>query len=84
MSEGDSWKKKRKILHRVFNFQLLKNMTGMISEICDEAIREREKATKYEGDQFVDYKLFDLAAKIFSTVIIKGFLGGGDISEYLI
>jgi cytochrome P450 len=34
-SEGDNWKKKRKILSKVFNFDLIQENIPKISEICD-------------------------------------------------
>ena len=49
-TEGEAWKKKRKILNRIFNFEMIKNMTEQIAEICDDAFQEVEasaKKTKY-------------------------------------
>lgn len=37
-SEGDVWKRKRRIINKVFNFELIKNMTVKIAELCDQAI----------------------------------------------
>ena len=49
-SEGDSWKHKRKILNRVFNFQMVKSLAGKISQICDHSIRTIElEAKKVDG-----------------------------------
>ena len=38
IDEGELWKKKRKILNKVFNFQFIKDMTKKMAEICDESI----------------------------------------------
>ena len=42
-SEGDVWKRKRKIINKVFNFELIKSMTWKIAELCDRAIEGIEK-----------------------------------------
>lgn len=35
-SEGDIWKNKRKLLSKVFNFELIKGNISKVSEICDK------------------------------------------------
>ena len=35
-SEGESWKRKRKIMSKLFNFELLKENIPKICSICDK------------------------------------------------
>ena len=48
-AEGDEWKKKKKILTSVFNFNFIKNQTPKIIRICDEAMDYIEKKHKKEN-----------------------------------
>ena len=45
-SEGEVWKRKRRIVNKVFNFDLIKSLTGKVSDLCDKAIIEVEKTAK--------------------------------------
>ena len=40
-SEGDIWKKKkRKLLNRIFNFDMIKGFTKQVTEICENSLTE--------------------------------------------
>ena len=49
-SEGGVWKRKRKIISKVFNFDLISKITPKISKICDAALEELESKSKLEGE----------------------------------
>lgn len=42
LSEGDIWKRKRRIIAAVFNFDFLKSSTYKIKDICTQAIKKLE------------------------------------------
>ena len=42
-SEGDSWKNKRKLMSKVFSFDLIKENIPKITEICDRSFKDFEK-----------------------------------------
>ena len=70
-SEGNRWKTKRKILNRVFNFQLLKAITGKVAEICDDSINIIEKdVAKKTNDGFLEFNIVDLTGHIFANSIM--------------
>ena len=51
--EGEDWSKNRKILNKVFNFDLVKEMIPTICKTCDKAIDLFEqKASKLEDGKF--------------------------------
>ena len=54
-SEADSWRKKRSIMSRVFNFDLIKRQTYKVADICDFSIQQVEKSsstkTTEEGEK---------------------------------
>ena len=41
--EGHAWKKKRKVLNKMFNFELVKALSESIAKICEEIIINYEK-----------------------------------------
>lgn len=42
-SEGDSWKNKRKLMSKVFNFDLIKENILKMAEICDKCFDKYEE-----------------------------------------
>ena len=42
-TEGEIWKKKRRVLNKVFNFDFIKILTPTIANLCDKAFEELEK-----------------------------------------
>lgn len=46
MSEGNEWKKKRKILSKVFNFDLVKGNISEIAKISDSSLDKFEETCK--------------------------------------
>jgi cytochrome P450 len=42
-SEGQEWKRKRKIISAAFNFDFVKSITHKIEKLCDKAIRDVEE-----------------------------------------
>jgi cytochrome P450 len=43
-SEGEEWKRKRKIINAVFNFDFVKSMTYKIEKLCAKAIKDVEES----------------------------------------
>ena len=43
LSEGDEWKRKRKIMSDLFTFDLIKRNYEKIADICTESMVEHEK-----------------------------------------
>jgi cytochrome P450 len=41
-SEGNEWKRKRRIINAVFNFEFVKAMTGKIEKVCEKAMKDVE------------------------------------------
>lgn len=39
-TEGDLWKNKRKLMSKVFNFDLIRENIPKIAEICDKSFNE--------------------------------------------
>ena len=52
-SEGDIWKKKRKLLNHIFNFDMIKGLTDKISQICDDSLMEVEASSSKTEDGYL-------------------------------
>jgi cytochrome P450 len=39
-SEGDQWKRKRRIINEVFNFEFLKSKIKTMEHLCSKAIKD--------------------------------------------
>ena len=50
-SEGDAWKRKRRILNTVFNFEMIKELTPTIARICDESMDSAERKAKFDSSR---------------------------------
>ena len=74
-AEGDEWKKEKKILTYVFNFDFIKNQTPKIIRICDEAMDYVEKKHKKENSDTYEFELQGLAVYIFSIIMAECFSG---------
>lgn len=78
-SEGEEWKRKRRIINTVFNFDFIKSMTPKIEKVCSQAIVDVEKIGTHstENDShIVEYDVIDLTVRMFSSVVLECFLGG--------
>lgn len=78
-SEGEEWKRKRRIINTVFNFDFIKSMTPKIEKLCAQAITDVEKTANHtiENDEnLVEYDVIDLTVRMFSSVVLECFLGG--------
>lgn len=49
-SEGQTWKKKRRVLNKLFTFDLIKQLCFSIEEICDKALTKSERTAKIAED----------------------------------
>lgn len=74
--EGLQWKKKRKILNPVFNFQFVSGFYDSIKRITLETLDEEE-----QQEHFPVICVQDLSENIFSKITIEGFIGGRVNSE---
>ena len=73
-TEGDPWKNKRKLMSKVFNFDLIKENIPKIAEICDKSFEDFEKDKSITQKQ-CKYDVSKLSALIFSEIMLKCFLG---------
>lgn len=78
--EGAEWHQRRKVLNKIFNFQLIKNMASMICEVADSSIKEMEEVSGVSEEGWVAYELFDLTADISSNFTVRSFLGGKSVT----
>ena len=51
--EGNAWKRKRHLIQKAFNFDLVKGLIGKIVEICDYSLNEVEKSAIKDDKGFV-------------------------------
>jgi cytochrome P450 len=79
-SEGDIWKKKRKLLSKVFNFDLIQENIPKISEICDRCLNDFDEGNK-TGDKQYKYDTLKLSSRIFNGVVMKCFFGSDQVNE---
>ena len=83
-SEGKVWKRKRKIITSVFNFDFLKSLTWKIAKICDGSIELIEKEAKEKKQtEELEFNLLNLTVNMFSTVMIECFFGAQASGEKL-
>ena len=78
LHEGEEWHRRRKIINRVFTFEIIKNNTQKIKEICrKEILKSEQKARKTEEENKVcfSYSILSISHKIFSNVVAECFLG---------
>ena len=71
-AEGEEWKKKKKILANVFNYDFIVDLIPQINQICESSMNEMEK--KYEKTNY-EFEMMELATMIFSRIIIECFFG---------
>lgn len=73
-SEGESWKRKRKIMSKVFNFELLTKNTDKICSVFDKYYDLFDK--KYIGqDKTIRFCPKDLGSYMFHSTILRCFFG---------
>ena len=74
LSEGNEWKKKRKILSKVFNFDLVKGNISEIANICDSSLDKFEENCKIGDNEYSDFGI-KITANIANRIILKCFFG---------
>ena len=52
--EGEEWHRRRRILNRVFNFDVIKNSTKKIKQICEKEIKIAEEMCLKKNKQGED------------------------------
>ena len=83
-SEGKVWKRKRKIITSVFNFEFLKSLTWKIANISDRSIEAIEEETREKKQrEELEFNLLNLTVNMFSTVMIECFFGAKASGEKL-
>lgn len=80
LSEGNEWKKKRKILSKVFNFDLVKGNIGEIANICDSSLDKFEENCKIDDNEYSDFGI-KITANIANRIILKCFFGEDNFKE---
>ena len=75
MSEGDNWKKKKKILSNVFNFDFIHSKIGLIAKVSEEKIKDLEERSRKEGENTFAVDITAYLQRVFGTVVIKSFFG---------
>ena len=73
-SEGENWKKKRKILNQVFNFNFIKSQYPRIIHYCQSTLDEMEADAIRDGNSF-EYSVNKFAVSFSVKAIFGGFLG---------
>ena len=87
MSEGDRWRRKRKIMSQLFTHDLIINNGHKFAKLCEEAMeefeREADKNSKREGlegdekdDGSLEYDIQKLMIYLFSLITFEFFIGG--------
>lgn len=80
LNEGDVWKRKRKVLSEIFNFDFIKRNVPRMREICKEMVLRMEKTSEVEkkSEEEVEYKveLKKVFGDMISNIVIKIFFGG--------
>jgi cytochrome P450 len=79
-SEGEMWKNKRKLMSKVFNFDLIKGNIQKIAEICDKCYDKFDSNHKVSENK-VKYDTLKLSANIFNGVMMKCFFGHDHIDD---
>jgi cytochrome P450 len=81
-SEGEMWKNKRKLLSKVFNFDLIKENIPKIVEICNKCYEKFDESHKVSENK-VKYNTLSMSANIFNGVIMKCFFGHDHINDQI-
>jgi cytochrome P450 len=76
-SEGNTWKVHRKVISKLFTFDMLLDNIPKISEICDRVLDSFEKDSQVAEKQFC-FNAKHFGEELFSSIILKCFLGVGD------
>ena len=79
-SQGDIWRRKRKIISNFFSHDILLSNVGTIGEIADRVLEKTESQHKI-GEKKFRYNMKYLGSQIFGSVILKCFLGVTDFQE---
>ena len=64
--EGDTWKKKRKILNNVFNFDFIKSLAPKIALLCDKVLDDLDN--KFVGKTIL-YPIEDYTSDLTGEII---------------
>ena len=73
-SEGDVWRRKRKIFSKLFTHQLITTNIPFISELVDQVLDQWEGEHQTKENNY-SYNVKKLGEQVFGTVISKCFMG---------
>jgi cytochrome P450 len=79
-SEAEVWKNKRRLMSKVFNFDLIKGNIAKIADICDKCYDKFDSDHKISENK-VKYDTINLSANIFNGVMMKCFFGHDHIND---
>jgi cytochrome P450 len=74
-SEGHEWKKKRRIMSIVFNYDFIKAKIPVIAAICNDVLNELEGEGDNVGKEEVKADTLNVLQRIFGNVVVKCFFG---------
>jgi cytochrome P450 len=74
-SEGQTWKRKRKIISEVFNFEFVASLTPRIGQICDESLDRLENAYKTDDPSAFKYHVLEYTIDMAANVMLECFFG---------
>lgn len=75
MSEGDAWKKKKKILSKIFQHDFIISQIPVICGIVDKNFQELESTPENLDKNTIAADFSTLFPKIFGGTVIKSFFG---------
>ena len=78
-SEGDDWKKKRRIVCNVFHFDFLNSLVPKMNEVVDYTFQELDNS-----QPSVDKKPGELVTfyhSIVGNILMRFFVGGDNVKE---
>ena len=73
-------KKKRKIISKVFSFDLIKENIPKIVETCNRCYEEFDQRYRRENGKYI-YSVLNLSAKIFNGVMMTRYFGMDRLNE---
>jgi cytochrome P450 len=79
-SEGESWKKKKRAISKMFQFDYVKANIPKINQICDRWLDKYEKNSKSEDNKY-RFEMLGFSASFFNGVIMECFLGVDQTEE---
>ncbi len=80
LTEGEEWKRKRKLFSKIFNFDLVKENIEEMSQICDRYFDLFDSENKKDKN-VIKYDVHTLSTRIFSGIMMKCFLGTDQVKD---